>query len=415
MKNLGWYFLLVMAVFSCKNDDIGEQISETGSLVTNLLEVSVDENYLWDSGVMSIIAITNSEEDLFIVDTIENGMTKIYESDFPVEEFNLTLFTERRGDDIDDVSYDTKTFIGLSPGQKIKFGESKVNGGPTVDIRVHDSPSKLCYVPNVSVGISSHMRTASLRAYMSDPIQNLYVILGSDDPLEKRRYIWHENVSEDFNYDIDYDELPTADNEVTFAYPSDIQFAGSEIFGLRDGEAELYECGCKTVLANQRELVGFSYPDNIFDEFMVAHHVEFDEYNTIYTQNRVTEIEEQYSLPNLRFEISEPASSTIEISSNEPYDIWTALYGIQNGEARNSRWEISGAYDDVVRRDLGQLLDEITSELGTDVYDTFDKYHRYHARVRQENGMTIEEFAKVEFDPISRELQDVVSVYKIEE
>jgi len=367
MKTLLKTLLISIILVSCSSDDdpFGNPQEKVD---TTLISISIPNGHYLDGSINDVkssghIYLTDNEGELIIDSELLNNSITELTGDYDVnKEIQATFLWKREYPDFEDniaTIYHLKTFSKVEPYTfefEEKFKKNPANN-EKAKIFINNTNGYLQdFLAYNSYGTKSSINSAELEIDLKQIPDDIYVSFKHENE-NARRYILMQNIEEDISKSIEYESLPVAKDFITINYPGSDKLHVT-IFGAIESNPNNFFARLSEIWS-YTGLNSFSHnlPLEPFQNFKVSTSLEIgnEKFSTI---ERGSSINQNYSKPNLSFQVLDNSFDNYEISSSSMFDYYSVnLYYSNEAKNYDIIWTIYGKSQANIKLTIPQILD----------------------------------------------------------
>ncbi|MCU4176577.1 hypothetical protein [Carboxylicivirga sp. N1Y90] len=403
-------FILIMS--NCKKDDpIKPQ-------ETKIISITLPAGFYQDYPEQSIknsghVFITDAMGDLIIESELVNNTTLELTSDFDTnKEFDITFLRKTERINVDDIPYTTyylKTFIDVKP-YVFEFlkNERQKSNGEQIEIVINNTNGYLDDFTFIgSYGSINWGNRAEYTTSLKRIPDNIYVSFKHENE-NLRKYVLLENLIESSTIDVDYNELPVIEDMVTINYPEN-ERVWIEVRGALASDPNYFFAPlAREISYTGDRAYGFNIPTSLFHKFELTTNIYIDT-ERFFTREVASEVNNNYSKPDLDYQVLNETVQGFEASSSSDYDYYTADFWYKNEiENYNVLWSICGESRNNFKLTIPDIIDLLDEEKPMPIVNDF-----IVSSTKIENVEGIEsykDYIMSVMDPNSKEAQQIVKL-----
>ena len=391
MKKLLYFLWLLVLVAGCQEDDSGTPDTPVDKL---LISVDIPNDYYMENPNFDItghLYLTDADGGLLEETALTNNMNHTLESDYDIDNNSYDATFLRKFEATAGDSYLLNTFIDVEP-MTLSLSSAACPSNPNDEdprITMLNVGSQISIIEPSPVNhglscTSANGGTCVLSVRLHNAPGNMYFSFRKVDETFKR-YIWLENATGETNETVEYVEIPILTDFKTINYPPDNNYVSTEILGYKSDESCIRFGLTNEVLSGGGSSTQHYFPEDLFDGYVTNTNLRNDDAR--YVTSRISEnIEENFTLPNLDFQIVNNDVENYEIQSSSVADYYTVYFFYQNlDDGIQVQWRIHGKVEDIMKFSLLNMSNVIFE--GVELFSISDLNH-VHTRLHKLEGIS---------------------------
>lgn len=342
-----------------------ENEPQDDSTETKVLSISVqvDGDY-YTNGFEGTLFLTNKDGELLTSKKLENDVNNILEHEVEVaNDYDLTYIMLNTTDT--NYPVDIHTFMNIEAGTfflKALENNTSVDSDVIINFLNTGFPlEQLNSFTNSSVNDASGSGSYELDTRPSWYSGSLYVAFVSPND-GFPRYYFEKDIDPNNSYNVNYQELPSVENEIQIGFPLGADIIRARLWGYleNNGQMEWF-----SVDESEKANDSYFFPEGVFDGFELSASLTFGttsqkSYDISYFGKPQSF---QYTLPDLDGSVLSSELEDFNFVTERAYGFGTAFYGYFVNETRTFyRYYIHGLGEDKVAFSNDSLIDKLFEE-----------------------------------------------------
>jgi len=342
MKNILKILVVSLILVSCNKED-----DSIGFQKTKLFSISLPDGFYRDNPDQNVktsghVFLTDDMGKPIIDRELSNNTTTELITEFDTDnKFDVTFLQKTEYLDENgkiQTNYNLKTFANVSP-YILEFLQSKKimkSKDEEIEIIINNTNGYLeDFIGGSSYGTTGGSNRTEYRTGLGRIPANIYFSFKHEEE-ELRRYVLLENLTKSSVIELEYSGLPVIEEVVTINYPEypeyDLVWIG--IYGALSSDPNYFFAP----LAREIPYTGgitnnFNIPVSLFNKFRVITRVKLDN-ESFFTDEISNHIDNNYTKPNLSFQVLNNSIQNYEISSSSVFDYYS-IYCYYNNDIEN--------------------------------------------------------------------------------